>query len=217
MDELILRVLVLIVPIAVIFYLGLFMPRLVRKEIFFGVRIPRDRLETDAVRAILLDYQRLYRIFGGLLALGLTAAVLYKENPPFYTLGFFLLMICSLMGFFYVQMIFDARFPAGVSMGVPVGFTVLILLVTLGLAFSTGQGGSRVRVASGQEGQPAEIDRKDDQCWKLGLFYYNPQDPAMFVEKRFGIGWTINFGNWKADFITVAVLLFVFLLILMTL
>jgi uncharacterized membrane protein len=27
------------------------------------------------------------------------------------------------------------------------------------------------------------------------MFYYNPDDPALVVEKRFGIGWTLNFGN----------------------
>jgi hypothetical protein len=26
-------------------------------------------------------------------------------------------------------------------------------------------------------------------------FYYNPQDPALFVEKRIGLGWTFNFAN----------------------
>lgn len=30
--------------------------------------------------------------------------------------------------------------------------------------------------------------------WK-GIFYVNPDDPALFVPKRYGIGWTLNFGN----------------------
>jgi len=38
-------------------------------------------------------------------------------------------------------------------------------------------------------------DGTPDQCWKLGIFYFNPADAAIFVEKRFGIGYTINFGN----------------------
>ena len=41
---------------------------------------------------------------------------------------------------------------------------------------------------SGGDGTP-------DECWKLGMFYCNPADPAIFVEKRFGIGYTLNFGN----------------------
>jgi 4-diphosphocytidyl-2-C-methyl-D-erythritol kinase len=39
------------------------------------------------------------------------------------------------------------------------------------------------------------INRDDDRYWKLGVFYYNPDDPSLFIEKRFGIGWTSNFGR----------------------
>ena len=38
-------------------------------------------------------------------------------------------------------------------------------------------------------------DRTPDTCWKLGMFYFNPEDPSIFVAKRFGIGYTLNFGN----------------------
>jgi uncharacterized membrane protein len=38
-------------------------------------------------------------------------------------------------------------------------------------------------------------DRTPDRCWKAGIFCVNPADPALFVEKRLGIGYTLNFGN----------------------
>lgn len=38
-------------------------------------------------------------------------------------------------------------------------------------------------------------DGTPDSCWKLGLLYFNPSDPSLFVAKRFGFGYTINFGN----------------------
>jgi uncharacterized membrane protein len=41
-------------------------------------------------------------------------------------------------------------------------------------------------------------DGTPDQCWKLGFLYFNPADPAIFVEKRLGIGYTCNFGNQAA-------------------
>ena len=42
--------------------------------------------------------------------------------------------------------------------------------------------------------------------WKLGIIYFDPGDPALFVESRFGLGWTINFGNhWS--WVIIAVLL----------
>jgi len=36
---------------------------------------------------------------------------------------------------------------------------------------------------------------QSDSYWKAGMFYYNPSDPAIFVAKRVGIGYTINFAN----------------------
>jgi uncharacterized membrane protein len=34
-----------------------------------------------------------------------------------------------------------------------------------------------------------------DTCWHGGIFYYNPQDPALLVAKRVGVGWTFNFAH----------------------
>jgi uncharacterized membrane protein len=45
-----------------------------------------------------------------------------------------------------------------------------------------------------------------DEHWKLGVFYYNPDDPALLVEKRFGIGYTMNFARPLSWLITVLIL-----------
>jgi uncharacterized membrane protein len=37
-----------------------------------------------------------------------------------------------------------------------------------------------------------------DNCWYLGSIYVNSQDPAIFVQKRIGFGYTINMGNRMA-------------------
>jgi uncharacterized membrane protein len=39
---------------------------------------------------------------------------------------------------------------------------------------------------------PAEVT--PDRCWH-GAFYFNPDDPALFVEARSGFGFTSNFGR----------------------
>ncbi len=31
--------------------------------------------------------------------------------------------------------------------------------------------------------------------WKLGVIYHNPENPSLWVPKRFGLGWTLNFAN----------------------
>jgi uncharacterized membrane protein len=38
-------------------------------------------------------------------------------------------------------------------------------------------------------------DPTPDTAWILGSIYYNPQDAAIFVQKRIGFGFTFNFGN----------------------
>ncbi len=38
-------------------------------------------------------------------------------------------------------------------------------------------------------------DPQSDSNWKAGIFYYNPNDPAIFVSKRVGIGYTFNFAH----------------------
>lgn len=41
----------------------------------------------------------------------------------------------------------------------------------------------------------APISYADEHYRLGGRIYLNPEDPALWVEKRFGIGWTLNFGN----------------------
>ncbi|MCP5119576.1 MAG: hypothetical protein GY953_52930 [bacterium] len=67
---------------------------------------------------------------------------------------------------------------------------IAIALITL---VRIGQGGGRV--ADRGEFQPPIGDHTPDAAWKWGQFYYNPSDPALIVEKRFGFGHTLNFGN----------------------
>jgi uncharacterized membrane protein len=75
------------------------------------------------------------------------------------------------------------------------GLILLVwLLVRLGRLQRTGTG------ATGTG------DRTEDRFWKAGLVYYNPEDPAIFLEKRFGIGYTMNMARPAAWYILGAVL-----------
>ena len=44
-------------------------------------------------------------------------------------------------------------------------------------------------------------DRTLDRYWKLGVFYFNQDDSAVLVEKRFGLGYSLNFARPAAWFI----------------
>ena len=47
-----------------------------------------------------------------------------------------------------------------------------------------------------------------DRCWKAGIFYVNPDDRSLFVPKRFGIGYTINFAHpWSGVVLAVIILM----------
>ncbi len=47
-----------------------------------------------------------------------------------------------------------------------------------------------------RSGEPLVVgDRSPDECWYLGMLYFNPEDPALWVEKRFGVGYTVNFAR----------------------
>lgn len=48
--------------------------------------------------------------------------------------------------------------------------------------------------------------RDDDKYWRGGLFYINREDHALLVPRRFGIGWTLNFGNPRLAILAAGVL-----------
>jgi uncharacterized membrane protein len=47
--------------------------------------------------------------------------------------------------------------------------------------------------AAGSPTDAPKGDRTEDKYWRCGgMFYYNPNDPAIWVENRIGLGWTTN-------------------------
>ncbi len=67
---------------------------------------------------------------------------------------------------------------------------------TIYLALRYGQGGARIERARADT--PLTDGLADNRHWVLGMFYVNRDDPSILVERRFGLGYTLNFGNWKA-------------------
>jgi uncharacterized membrane protein len=94
------------------------------------------------------------------------------------------------------------------------GSELVLVVITVLILARSGQGGWRLEPVSGGAadiGEPADTppvgDRTPDAAWKLGLLYYNPDDPALIVEKRFGLGWTLNFGRPAVWLILLGILL----------
>ena len=49
------------------------------------------------------------------------------------------------------------------------------------------------------------VNRDDDSYWRGGIVYVNHDDPALFIPKRFGIGWTINVARPAAWLLLVVI------------
>lgn len=99
--------------------------------------------------------------------------------------------------------VFSIRTGLGLSAGMPwivpalAGVLLVVTLVgALILALRYGQGGARLEGAAA--GAPLTDGLADNRHWLLGMIYVNRHDPSILVERRFGLGYTINLGNWKA-------------------
>jgi uncharacterized membrane protein len=57
-----------------------------------------------------------------------------------------------------------------------------------GLHHRLGQAGSRLPGPSGRRGPVPDVNRDDDRFCKGGLICVNPDDPAIMVGNRFGVG-----------------------------
>jgi len=97
----------------------------------------------------------------------------------------------------------SVRVALGLAEGLsPVGMVAAGVLVIYALGGSLylmlrfGQGGARLERSAA--GAPLTNGLADNTHWVLGMFYVNRDDPSIFVEKRFGIGYTINLGNARA-------------------
>jgi uncharacterized membrane protein len=153
-----------------------------------GISIEKTKLQIDPQNPRLSFAQhRIYRKrYGnaiGILTLclvismaGLGLALMFPVSPPMgmILLIVFLALIC-----------------------IP---TALIIVV----AVTTGQGGVKIKVDIDDEDDDIEAvaakkkdgcDRGDDRLWKLGMFYYNPDDSAYLVEDRFGTNLGFNFAK----------------------
>jgi uncharacterized membrane protein len=75
---------------------------------------------------------------------------------------------------------------------------------TVAIALRYGQGGARLEKFAAES--PLTGGLAENRYWVLGLFYVNGSDPAPIVESRFGLGYTINFGNRKAVALLATVL-----------
>lgn len=84
------------------------------------------------------------------------------------------------------------RPPAAIAM-----IAGLIAVAGAAVLMWLGQGGNRIPSPQRPDSNSTTPvgDRIEDRFWKLGVFYFNRDDPSVMVERRFGIGYTVNLAH----------------------
>jgi hypothetical protein len=71
---------------------------------------------------------------------------------------------------------------------------ILLFVVTVTIVLARIGRGARLEAARDRVATK-EPGGSPESRWKAGIFYVNPDDPALFVQKRLGIGYTLNFAH----------------------
>lgn len=123
--------------------------------------------------------------------------------------------LAMILLFSFMQLSMISPVSTDITLFISIAIPAFVVLFAVILSFTTGQGGSRIG------GSPASTSSstqpfKDDKYWKLGSLYFNPSDPSIFVEKRVGIGWTVNFAHPAGSLILLGIILICVLLSIFT-
>jgi Predicted membrane protein len=103
-----------------------------------------------------------------------------------------------------------------------IGSTIIMILASCipftYVYFKAGQGGCKLHPVINAEDvkgntisyqKSAKFNRGDDKFWKLGMFYYNEDDPAMLVEDRFGTNSGFNYAKAASKVVTAGLIIMI--------
>jgi uncharacterized membrane protein len=160
-------------------------PFLVKRTIIFGITVPEKHIEDEK----LLSYKKSYILLVSLLSL------------------------VVLSGYVLWALVSNPSEEQTVLIGTFIQFGIILFSLSLyfffhGKTFQLKKAHKwmenlkqvKVKVGRSDKHNVVEVEEEitdydEDSHWKGGLFYFNRNDPSIFVEKRFGVGWTLNFGN----------------------
>ena len=114
-------------------------------------------------------------------------------------------VICAVFAFCFYASALDLV-PLGLG-GTVMAIVAALLLVAL-LFASRKTGWAQARKST--QATPGKAAH-----WRAGVFYYNPKDTAVFVPKRFGVGWTNNWAHPSSWLCMAALLALIVLACLM--
>ncbi|MGM0753871.1 MAG: DUF1648 domain-containing protein [Bacillota bacterium] len=131
-----------------------------------------------------------------------------------WLLFFISILISMLFTFLQFTTLYENSVSDLVIIIMPLAFSAIVLIGTVLLAVKVGKKDSDFDMEVIDEASGEMINADDDQYWKGGLIYFNPNDPSIFVEKRFGVGWTLNFARPLGYIILIGPLLVILIITL---
>lgn len=118
------------------------------------------------------------------------------------------ILFCALLTLISVQIVrvaLSATNSIGPEIWWATGILVIFMLTGLiRIMRKYGQGGSFREYGSAET--PLTGALTDNDHWLWGLFYFNRDDASIMVEKRFGVGYTLNYAKSSAILFTVTYL-----------
>lgn len=129
-----------------------------------------------------------------------------------HRVGLFLLLIE-----FFLAVVFSCVGLLPLTGAMPLVIATILMLPAVFVLIVWLNKGRMLANRIGETNSIAVGDGTPDKCWKFGMLYFNPDDAALWVERRAGIGYTMNFAHVSAWIIMALILLIPLTMGLMTL
>lgn len=133
---------------------------------------------------------------------------LYARKLWTYSVGLSSSLMVLFLNLSYIMLLYNWEELGRLAIGLMFLGTIPLILVYIILGIKVGSAGEKLSGA-----RSYSYDGDDDKWIFGGMIYYNPDDPAVLVYKRVGVGTTVNLGTKLGKFFVFA---FVFLPILLT-
>lgn len=150
----------------------------------FGTRFEPDSWSDKSVGSVFFP-----TIFGAVLVLFfvLIAAGILRWKPSHgYTAMWLAVMNLTLAIMFASLQVVTVLHTDWVAPAT-VGSLVLVLGASLAMVVALAR----------KQNNTTSASTSSDEHYKWGMFYYNPEDPAVMVDKRFGVGVDFNYAHWQ--------------------
>lgn len=150
----------------------------------FGTRFEPDSWSDKSVGSVFFP-----TIFGAVLVLFfvLIAAGIFRWKPSHgYTAMWLAVMNLALAIMFASLQVVTVLHTDWVAPAT-VGSLVLVLGASLAMVVALAR----------KQNNTTSPSTSSDEHYKWGMFYYNPEDPAVMVDKRFGVGVDFNYAHWQ--------------------